>query len=196
MEENTDGTFTTKIQETVTLSDSHDGNNISCSARYPVNEGHFKTAETEVTLNVSYPPKDTSLLISPTDPVSVGSVVNLTCSCRANPPAANFVWFMTSEGRLEMIKVDMQVYGFKVTSGDRGRSFYCGCRNHLDIQLSKGYQLIFEGDGQSGGFVQAVVKTLGIIVLVSMLVTFECWFKSRHSKKAETVSCQMSTKTS
>ncbi|XP_069007264.1 myeloid cell surface antigen CD33-like [Embiotoca jacksoni] len=53
MEENTDGTFTTKIQETVTLSDSHDGNNISCSARYPVNEGDFKTAETEVTLNVS-----------------------------------------------------------------------------------------------------------------------------------------------
>ncbi|XP_069007553.1 B-cell receptor CD22-like, partial [Embiotoca jacksoni] len=52
MEENIDGTFTTKIQETVTLSDSHDGNNISCSARYPVNED-FKTAETEVTLNVS-----------------------------------------------------------------------------------------------------------------------------------------------
>ncbi|XP_047468186.1 myelin-associated glycoprotein-like [Mugil cephalus] len=46
IEENTDGTFTTKIQETITLSDTHDGNNIICSVRYPVNEGKdVKTAE-------------------------------------------------------------------------------------------------------------------------------------------------------
>ncbi|XP_032406791.1 sialic acid-binding Ig-like lectin 12 [Xiphophorus hellerii] len=51
-EENTNGTFTTKIQENITLSDTHDGYNISCSARYPVIGGN-KTAETEVTLNVS-----------------------------------------------------------------------------------------------------------------------------------------------
>uniref|UniRef100_A0A096M412 Ig-like domain-containing protein n=1 Tax=Poecilia formosa TaxID=48698 RepID=A0A096M412_POEFO len=51
-EKNTDGTFTTKIQETITLSDTHDGYNIRCSARYPVTGGN-KTAETEVTLSVS-----------------------------------------------------------------------------------------------------------------------------------------------
>ncbi|XP_014831442.1 PREDICTED: myelin-associated glycoprotein-like [Poecilia mexicana] len=51
-EKNTDGTFTTKIQENITLSDTHDGYNISCSARYPVIGGN-KTAETEVTLSVS-----------------------------------------------------------------------------------------------------------------------------------------------
>lgn len=54
IEENTDGTFTTKIQETITLSDQHDGYNISCSATYPVNEGkHVKTAEETKTLSVS-----------------------------------------------------------------------------------------------------------------------------------------------
>ncbi|XP_072234392.1 sialic acid-binding Ig-like lectin 14 [Leuresthes tenuis] len=54
IEENTDGTFTAKIQETITLSDTHDGYTINCSVRYPVNEGkHVKTAETEVTLSVS-----------------------------------------------------------------------------------------------------------------------------------------------
>ncbi|CAI5673608.1 unnamed protein product [Oreochromis niloticus] len=53
-EENTDGSFTTKIQQTITLSDTHDGKKISCSARYPVNQGKdTKTAETEETLSVS-----------------------------------------------------------------------------------------------------------------------------------------------
>ncbi|KAM9337563.1 myeloid cell surface antigen CD33-like [Symphorus nematophorus] len=53
-EENTDGTFTTKIQETITLSEQHDGYNITCSARYPVNGGQdVKTAEETKTLSVS-----------------------------------------------------------------------------------------------------------------------------------------------
>ncbi|XP_039892117.1 myelin-associated glycoprotein-like [Simochromis diagramma] len=54
IEENTDGSFTTKIQQTITLSDTYDGKKISCSARYPVNQGNnTKTAETEQTLSVS-----------------------------------------------------------------------------------------------------------------------------------------------
>ncbi|XP_028425176.1 sialic acid-binding Ig-like lectin 7 [Perca flavescens] len=58
IEENTDRTFTTKIQETITLSDTHDGFTISCSATYPVNEGReVKTAEERKTLNVSYNPE-------------------------------------------------------------------------------------------------------------------------------------------
>ncbi|KAM6971535.1 myelin-associated glycoprotein-like [Tautogolabrus adspersus] len=54
IEENTDGTFTTKIQEQITLTDKHDGYNITCSATYPVNEGKdVKTAEETKTLSVS-----------------------------------------------------------------------------------------------------------------------------------------------
>ncbi|XP_005953409.3 myelin-associated glycoprotein-like [Haplochromis burtoni] len=54
IEQNTDGSFTTKIQQNITLSDTHDGKKISCSARYPVNQGNdTKTSETEETLSVS-----------------------------------------------------------------------------------------------------------------------------------------------
>ncbi|XP_074478215.1 myeloid cell surface antigen CD33-like [Sebastes fasciatus] len=54
IEENTNRTFTTKIQKTFTLSDEHDGFNITCSARYPLNEGKdVKTAEERKTLSVS-----------------------------------------------------------------------------------------------------------------------------------------------
>ncbi|XP_029954926.1 uncharacterized protein LOC115393953 [Salarias fasciatus] len=54
-EENTDGTFSTKIQKTTTLSDTHDVLKISCSAVYPADGGEaVKTPETELTLSVSY----------------------------------------------------------------------------------------------------------------------------------------------
>lgn len=101
--------------------------------------------------NLPDAPRNTSVVISPSDPVSVGSLVNLTCSCRGNPPVVHFVWFMMSDGRLELIRDDTQVYGFKVTHSDRGRLFYCGCRNYLDIQLSTGHQLVFEGECRNYG---------------------------------------------
>ncbi|KAA8580922.1 hypothetical protein FQN60_013880 [Etheostoma spectabile] len=73
--ENTDQTFTTKIQKTITLSDTHDGLTISCSATYPVNEGRgVKTAEERKTLSVSYAPKNTSVSISPSGLVSAAPV--------------------------------------------------------------------------------------------------------------------------
>ncbi|XP_008302769.1 sialic acid-binding Ig-like lectin 7 [Stegastes partitus] len=103
IEENTDRTFTSKIQQTITLSDTHDGYNISCSATYPVDEGkHGKTAKTQRTLNVSYAPKETSASISPSDLVSTGTWVNLTCSSRANPPISSFTWFIkTTDGTMK-----------------------------------------------------------------------------------------------
>ncbi|XP_011487439.2 B-cell receptor CD22-like isoform X2 [Oryzias latipes] len=61
IEENVDGSFITKIQETITLSDTHNGSTINCSVRYPVNERKdVKIAETQQTLNVSRAPTDTS----------------------------------------------------------------------------------------------------------------------------------------
>ena len=96
--------------------------------------------------NLPDSPKDTAVIISPTGPLSVGSVVNMTCFCRANPPAVNFTWMMINDGRLELIKYDQQVYSFNVTSSDRDRLYYCGCGNSVDIQFSSGYQLIFEGN--------------------------------------------------
>ncbi|XP_073344153.1 sialic acid-binding Ig-like lectin 12 [Pagrus major] len=128
-EENTDGTFTTKIQETITLSDQHDGYNISCSATYPVNEGQdVKTAEETKTLSVSYAPKDTSVSIS----ASAGSWVNLTCSSRAKPPVSSFTWFRNStDGPMNVS--EGHFYSFNVTDGG---DYYCGATNNLGRQRS------------------------------------------------------------
>ncbi|XP_032365461.1 vascular cell adhesion protein 1 [Etheostoma spectabile] len=170
-EENTDQTFTTKIQKTITLSDTHDGLTISCSATYPVNEGRVKTAERK-TLSVSYAPKNTSVSISPSGLVSAGSWVNLTCSSRAKPPPS-FSWFKNSkDGALRVAEGDF--YSFNVTSVTDG-VYYCVATNDLGNQTSD--------NPEFGVDVYVTVKILGIITLYSTLIIFECWLRSRCCNK-------------
>ncbi|KAM8730772.1 B-cell receptor CD22-like isoform 2-T2 [Acanthopagrus schlegelii] len=164
IEENTDGTFTTKIQETITLSEQHDGYNISCSATYPVNEGKdVKTAEETKTLSVSYAPKDTSVSIS----ASAGSWVNLTCSSRAKPPVSSFTWFRISKDGLMKV-AEGHFYSFNVTDGG---DYYCVATNDLGNQTSSQIHL------------NVAVKILGVIMLYSTIVIFECCFRSRCCNK-------------
>ncbi|XP_042072928.1 B-cell receptor CD22-like isoform X2 [Haplochromis burtoni] len=132
IEENTDGSFTTKIQQNITLSDTHDGKKISCSARYPVNQGKdTKTAETEEALSVSYAPKDTSASISPSGLVSAGSWVKLTCSSRAKP-LSSFTWFKKSRDGAVRVS-EGEIYSFNVTDGG---VYYCVATNDLGNQTS------------------------------------------------------------
>ncbi|XP_053198314.1 vascular cell adhesion protein 1-like [Scomber japonicus] len=141
IEENTDRTFTTKIQKTITLSDKHDGYTITCSSIYSVNEGHnVKSAEGKETLNVSYAPKNTSAMISPSGLVSPGSWVNLTCSSRAKP-AANFTWFkINTDGLMKVSEGDF--YSFNVTGGG---VYYCVASNNVGTQSSSQIHLIIKG---------------------------------------------------
>ncbi|XP_071340629.1 B-cell receptor CD22-like isoform X2 [Trachinotus anak] len=179
IEENTDGTFTTKIQETITLTDRHDGSSITCSARYPVDGGRdAKTAEDTLTLSVSYAPKDTSASISPSGLVSAGSWVNLTCSSRAKPPVSRFTWFnKTTDGAMILSEGDF--YSFRAT--DEG-VYYCVATNDVGYQTSPEIHLSVQGDQQLVG-VHIIVKTLGVVMLVGVLVVFECWFRSRSFTK-------------
>ncbi|XP_053198321.1 B-cell receptor CD22-like [Scomber japonicus] len=168
IEENTDRTFTTKIQKTITLSDKHDGYTITCSSIYSVNEGHnVKSAEGKVTLNVSYAPKDTSAMISPSGLMSPGSWVNLTCSSRAKP-AANFIWFkITKDGLMRLSEGDF--YSFIVTDGG---VYYCVATNDVGTQSSSWIHLTIKGHEKLVD-VYIIVKAVGIVLLVSTMAIFE-----------------------
>ncbi|XP_027860366.1 vascular cell adhesion protein 1-like isoform X2 [Xiphophorus couchianus] len=171
-EKNTDETFTTKIQENITLSDTHDGYNIRCSARYPVILGN-KTEVKAVMLNVSYAPRNTSASISPSGLVSTGSWVELSCSSRAKPPP-NFTWFRNSEHGTTNISME-QVYSFNVPEGGE---YHCVATNHLGKERSSVILVTMKGEKL------LVPVTVGIIVVICFLVflVVSVWyFMSKHS---------------
>ncbi|XP_023181577.1 vascular cell adhesion protein 1-like [Xiphophorus maculatus] len=174
-EKNTDGTFTTKIQENITLSDTHDGYNIRCSARYHV-IGGIKTAETEVTLNVSYAPRNTSASISPSALVSAGSWVELSCSSRAKPPPS-FTWFWKCEHGAINVSVG-PVYSFNITEGGE---YSCVATNDLGQTRSSVIVVTSKGSGLG---VYTIIKILGSLMLCGAIIIFECWFRfSKRLKK-------------
>ncbi|XP_051796133.1 B-cell receptor CD22-like isoform X4 [Acanthochromis polyacanthus] len=181
IEENTDGTFTSKIQQSITLSDSHDGFNISCSATYPVDEGKpGKTKETQQTLSVPYAPKETSASISPSGLVSAGSWVNLTCSSRANPPISNFSWFLkTKDGSMKV--AEGHFYQFNVTHGG---IYYCEATNILGNNRSNEILLTVEGDPGSLQWEPILGGIVGIILLICLIV-FAWWLKSMYQTQRQ-----------
>ncbi|XP_042069547.1 sialic acid-binding Ig-like lectin 7 [Haplochromis burtoni] len=181
IEQNTDGSFTTKIQQIITLSDTHDGKKISCSARYPVNQGNYtKTAETEETLSVSYSPKDTSASISPSGLVSAGSWVKLTCSSRAKPPVSSFTWFKKS--RDGAVKVsEGEIYSFNVTDGG---VYYCVATNDLGNQTSAEIRAGQQNNGSLplGPLLGGI---LGFVLLICLVILAWC-LKSKHETQQQT----------
>ncbi|XP_071334874.1 B-cell receptor CD22-like isoform X2 [Trachinotus anak] len=180
IEENKDQTFSTKIQETITLSDKWDGRNIACSASYPVNEGKgVKTADNKMTLSVSYAPKDTRASISPSRSVSAGSWVNLTCSSRAKPPISRFTWYKQStDGPTNVSEGDF--YNFRVTHGG---VYYCVATNGVGYQNSLEIHLSVEGETLYWEPVLGGV--IGFILLICLIV-FVWHLKSTHSTPQQT----------
>ncbi|KAF7199071.1 myelin-associated glycoprotein [Nothobranchius furzeri] len=153
--ENPDGTFTTEIQMTFPLSDTHDGLNISCCARYPVYDPELDASE------------DTSAPISPSRWVSAGSWVKLNCSIRSTTHVSNFSWSrISSEG--VMTVAEGNVYRFNIAEGG---AYYCEAA---------------EDEGKQFRVSMCItIKILGIAMLCSAIIIFECWFRSRVSSKQE-----------
>ncbi|KAK2887490.1 hypothetical protein Q8A67_015718 [Cirrhinus molitorella] len=74
---------------------------VSCSLMYY--QSSIRTAETSVTLRVLYGPKNTIVLVSPSGPVSEGSVVMLSCQSDANPAVQRYEWYKDSgSGKLDL----------------------------------------------------------------------------------------------
>ncbi|KAM9712490.1 sialic acid-binding Ig-like lectin 12 isoform 2-T2 [Menidia menidia] len=190
IEENKDGTFISRIQKTITLSDSHDGYNISCSVTYPVDGGkRVKSAQTEVTLSVSYAPKDTSVSISPSGLVSAGSWVNLSCSSRAKPPVSSFTWFQSSKGGAVRV-AEGRFYSFNAT--ERGE-YYCVASNNLGNQTSQRISLDIKGLGGNVLWEAILVGIIGIICLVVCVCIFMYW---RQTNENNSTTQQLQNRTS
>ncbi|XP_043960138.1 myelin-associated glycoprotein-like [Gambusia affinis] len=179
-EKNTEGTFTTKIQESITLSDTHDGYNIRCSARHPAEE-KGNAAETEVTLSVSYAPKNTSASINP----SSSTFVELSCSSRAKPPP-KITWF--KKGPQKFTKVATGISHKVELTEDN--VYYCEAANKLGKQKSSPISLGIRGnpsmfvEGSTGVWIFALTAVLGMAALGTTGLLLDKWLKPCQSSQA------------
>ncbi|XP_064862996.1 sialic acid-binding Ig-like lectin 7 [Oncorhynchus nerka] len=171
MMENPDQTISVLSTVTFTPSYLHHEKNITCTAVYPVGTSN-KTAEHNMMLNVSFSPKDTSASISPANPVSVGSCVNLTCSSTANPPVTNFTWFKISGDKPTQVAAG-QSYTLNVTVD--GGLYFCEARNSHGCGKSKEVQLAIKGSGEhvtNPTVFGVAAGTLGAFLLISLISLF------------------------
>ncbi|CAL8236555.1 unnamed protein product [Boreogadus saida] len=173
----------------ITLSDRHDGVRLTCLVEYPVNDPaggpSNRTAESVVTLNVSYSPKDTQASVSPPT-VSLGSVVNLTCTSRANPPVLRFTWFRSSaEGPLNVS--DGSLYSFNVSSY-RG-IYYCVATNPLGNQTSKEIKLTISGESVESNVPLIIAGFFGTVFFIGLIISVLWLLKKPSTQQQVTYSC-------
>ncbi|MBN3325736.1 SN protein, partial [Atractosteus spatula] len=89
---------------------------------------HGKENSTTVQLQAEYPPKDTSVSISPSDVVLQDSSVTLTCNSNANPPVRNYTWFKVNEGQVTQAGFGNNLTFKVIKFGDSGQ-YYCEAKN-------------------------------------------------------------------
>ncbi|KAK9981723.1 hypothetical protein ABG768_001247 [Culter alburnus] len=92
-----------------------------------INEHGEKYSDT-VTLNVMYPPRSVSVLITGSGEIVSGDSVTLICSSDSNPPALNFSWFKENES-------SAVGSGQSFSALQSGR-FYCQAHNQHGSQRS------------------------------------------------------------
>ncbi|KAK2844246.1 hypothetical protein Q5P01_010905 [Channa striata] len=120
------------------------------------------------TLNVFYPPKNTSVLARPSSVVDAGRPLTLTCVSQANPAVDNFTWH-----RLTLDGGSVQSWGTKsgpvftfteVGPGESGQ-YYCEARNRIGAHSSPVLTVRVRGRLKVIALASAVGVSAGLITL-------------------------------
>ncbi|XP_064161704.1 B-cell receptor CD22-like isoform X2 [Anguilla rostrata] len=160
------------------IASSGDAGSYSCAIR-----GHENLLSTAVTL---YPPKSTSVSVSPSGEIVEGSSVTLTCSSDANPPVQRYTWYKNNSAVSSETGGPEDSYTIKnITLQDAGE-YYCEAQNaigrkrsppkRLDVQSA--LQVTVQG-GQSL-IAAAAVGVPAILALVFLGVVCVRRRKSRN----------------
>ncbi|XP_073340758.1 uncharacterized protein [Pagrus major] len=99
LQENQDRTKVKTSVLTFTASHLHHRLEISCTAVYNKQDGSSQSVSTSLTADISYPPKITTVSVSPSGPVPENSSVTLTCSSSANPAVRSYTWYRADGGQ-------------------------------------------------------------------------------------------------
>ncbi|XP_026039473.1 B-cell receptor CD22-like [Astatotilapia calliptera] len=134
LQENQDKTKVKTSVMNFNASHLHHGNKISCTAVYQKQDGSPDvTAETSLTPDISYSPKDVQISVSPSCPVPENSNMTLTCSSNANPAVENYTWYRADGDQETFIRTGISL-NIKV-SRDK-RRFFCKAENEIGVGRS------------------------------------------------------------
>uniref|UniRef100_A0A3P8YTZ4 Ig-like domain-containing protein n=1 Tax=Esox lucius TaxID=8010 RepID=A0A3P8YTZ4_ESOLU len=100
---------------------SEDAGRYSCGVK-----GHETLLSPEKTLDVTYGPKYTSVSLSPSGEIVVGSSVTLTCSSDANPPVNKYTWYKKT---VTSPKASGQNYNITNIRPEDSGEYYCEAEN-------------------------------------------------------------------
>ncbi|KAI7810669.1 putative B-cell receptor CD22-like [Triplophysa rosa] len=145
---------------------SDDAGEYSCALRE-----HKDLPSPAVTLNVRYPPKNTSASISSSGVIVEGDSVTLTCSSESNPPVHIYSWF--KETQTSSVGSG-QTYSITNINSRLSGGFYCVAQNKHGSQRSAAVSVIF-ADGRSkvlhitAGIVTALFCICAVIVLIRIV---------------------------
>ncbi|MBN3296268.1 CD22 protein, partial [Amia calva] len=116
-----------------------DYGNYSCASK-----DNTSIQSPQITLDIKYAPKDTSVSVSPSGEIVEGSSVTLTCSSNANPPVQNYTWFKTN-GAAVWEKGSGQSFTItNISPGDSGQ-YYCEAQNRIGAHNSTVTTLTIRG---------------------------------------------------
>ncbi|XP_035283825.1 myelin-associated glycoprotein-like [Anguilla anguilla] len=126
---------------TFTASHLHHGQNITCRALYTLQQGNIqKMSEASLILRVLYSPKNTSVSVSPSGSVLVGSSMTLTCSSNANPAVKKYTWYKVNGTEMKTVGTGQNLT-FTVTESSRSEQYYCDAQNEHGKENSTTVQL-------------------------------------------------------
>ncbi|KAJ8245242.1 hypothetical protein COCON_G00235500, partial [Conger conger] len=153
LQEDKDKTKSVSSVLTFTASHLHHRQKITCRALYTLQQGgNQKTSEARLTLKVRYPPKNTSVSVSPSGSVLEGSSVTLTCSSKASPPVQNYTWYRVNWTEMNTVRTGQNLT-FNVTESSGSEQYYCeaqnkhGKDNSTTVQLNVIYMPQISGSG-------------------------------------------------
>ncbi|KAM9852162.1 sialoadhesin-like [Aulostomus maculatus] len=86
-------------------------------------------------LNVTYSPKNTRVLVSPSGDIREGSYVNLSCVSHAHPPANRYAWYRIL-GDQVLVKETVQNLTLSSVRAHNSGQYYCKAWNRLGYQTS------------------------------------------------------------
>ncbi|XP_048051174.1 B-cell receptor CD22-like isoform X3 [Megalobrama amblycephala] len=141
-----------------------------------INE-HGEKYSDAVTLNVMYPPRNVSVLITGSGEIVSGDSVTLICSSDSNPPALNFSWFKENES-------SAVGSGQSFSALQSGR-FYCQAHNQHGSQRSDAVTVTDKDH------LVILYLSIGVVCGAAVVLTMLLVWRSRMKKRNDTLDSQM-----